>query len=89
MALVGDTNPAHGVIATRPQMAPQQNPVLVIFPFFIKSIIIHVKLAAAAAKFVATIAALALPLACKALPPLNPFHPNHSRSVPSTTLTGE
>src|SRR3989338_673314 len=79
------TNPEAGVIATNPQITPMAKPTAEGFPFLIQSTPIKLKPAAAAAKFVTSKAFAASPLAAKALPPLNPNHPNHSRTAPKST----
>src|SRR3989338_290378 len=79
------TKPDAGVIATNPQMTPMEKPTAEGFPFLIQSTPIQLRPAAAAAKFVTTKAFAASPLAAKALPPLNPNHPNHSKAAPKIT----
>src|SRR5215468_9173740 len=91
MAGMGLTNPAAGVIATRPATAPEIPPSTLGFPLRIHSAAAHPTAAAAAAKCVATKALVARLPAPKALPALKPNHPTQSRQAPmklSTTLCG-
>src|SRR6201987_4107029 len=88
---IGLTNPAAGVIATRPATAPEIAPSALGFPFRSHSAPLQPIAAAAAPKCVATNALVASPPAASALPALNPNHPTHSRHAPiklSTTLCG-
>ena len=85
------TNPPAGVMTTRPATAPEIAPSTVGLPLLIHSRNIQPSVAAAAAKWVLTKAALARPLAARALPALNPNQPTHSSAAPitlSTTLCG-
>src|SRR4051794_26746791 len=91
MADIGVTKPLAGVITTRPATAPEIAPSTVGFPVLIHSANIQPRVAAAAAKWVATNALDAKPFDATALPPLNPNQPTHSRHAPmteSTTLCG-
>src|SRR5579864_4934306 len=88
---MGFTNPAAGVIATRPATAPEIPPSTLGFPLRIHSAPAHPNVAAAAAKCVATNALVAKPPAASALPALKPNHPTQSMHAPmklSTTLWG-
>src|ERR1035438_543450 len=84
---IGFTKPEAGVIATSPATAPEMPPSMLGLPDFIHSAPIHPKAAAAAAKWVATKALDARPLAAPALPALNPNQPTHSRQAPMTLNT--
>eukprot|EP00834_Sanchytrium_tribonematis_P002340 NODE_70_length_24940_cov_0.663138.p23 type:complete len:126 gc:universal NODE_70_length_24940_cov_0.663138:956-579(-) len=85
----GPTNPAAGVIMTRPVTTPLQNAIAEYFLVFKYTQNTHVNEDAAAQIFVVTIAAAALPFAALADPPLKPFHPNHNNKVPNNTFAGE
>src|SRR5579883_664799 len=87
----GPTNPAAGVMATRPATAPEIAPSALARPFFSHSAALQLSAAAAEPKCVATKALLAKPLEASALPALNPNHPTHSKQAPmklSTMLCG-
>src|SRR5512135_3537338 len=79
------TNPAAGVIATRPATAPEARPSTVGFFECIHSIAIHATAAMAVAVLVLMNAAPASPFAASAEPALKPNHPNHRRPAPVTT----
>src|SRR4051812_14248856 len=83
----GFTNPDAGVIATRPATAPEIAPSMLGLPECIHSAAIQERVAAAAAKWVATKALVASPLAASALPALNPNQPTHSSDAPITLIT--
>src|SRR5215475_9308108 len=88
---IGRTNPAAGVIATKPATAPEIAPSALALPFLNHSATLQPKAAAAAPKWVATNALEARPSAFNELPALNPNHPTHSRHAPiklSTRLCG-
>src|SRR5579864_42448 len=88
---MGSTNPAAGVIATRPATAPEIAPNALARPFFSHSAALQLSAAAAAPKCVATKALLASPPEESALPALKPNHPTHKRHAPmklSTRLCG-
>src|SRR5215469_1550867 len=88
---IGRTNPAAGVIATKPATAPEIAPSALALPLLSHSATPQPKAAAAAPKCVATNALEAKPLAPSALPALNPNQPTHSRHAPmklSTRLCG-
>ena len=88
---IGLTNPAAGVIATRPATAPEMAPNALGLPLRIHSAAVQPITAAAAPKCVFTNALVARPLAARALPALKPNHPTHNRHAPtklSTTLCG-
>src|SRR5262249_15821421 len=79
---IGPTNPAAGVIATRPATAPEIAPRAPARPFLMRSATLQLKAAAAAAKCVATNALAASPLDARALPALKPNQPTQSRQAP-------
>src|SRR5687767_9290386 len=81
---IGVTNPAAGVMATRPATAPEAAPSTVGLPRELHSVNIHPSAAAAAPVLVVRKAWAARPLAPSALPALKPNHPNHSRLAPIT-----
>src|SRR5580658_5664739 len=88
---IGATNPAAGVMATRPATAPEIAPRALARPFFSHSAALQLIAAAAVAKCVATNALVARELAASALPALNPNHPTHSKQAPiklNTRLCG-
>src|SRR5262249_45804994 len=88
---IGRTNPAAGVMATRPATAPEIAPRALAFPFLNHSAALQPNAAAAAPKCVATNALEASPPAARALPALNPNQPTHNRQAPiklSTRLCG-
>src|SRR5262252_4289092 len=88
---MGPTNPAAGVIATKPATAPEIAPSALARPFLIHSAALQLSAAAAAPKCVATNALDASEPAASALPALNPNQPTHSRHAPmklSTRLCG-
>ncbi len=78
------TNPAAGVIATRPATPPVIAPNIVGLPTLTISINTQVMSAVAAAIFETKIAEAARPFAARADPPLNPIHPNHRNPAPKT-----
>src|SRR5215469_2869897 len=87
----GPTNPAAGVMATRPATAPEIAPNALGLPFLIHSATLQPIAAAAAPKWVATKALDARLFEASALPALNPNHPTQSRQAPvklSTKLCG-
>src|SRR5215475_4387598 len=84
---MGRTNPAAGVIATRPATAPEIAPRALAFPFFSHSATLQPNAAAAAPKCVATNALDANPPAANALPALNPNQPTHSKQAPMKLKT--
>src|ERR1019366_1178612 len=91
MAGMGLTNPAAGVIATRPATAPEIAPSALGFPLRFHSVKVQPAAAVAAAKCVATNALVAKLPEESALPALNPNQPTHSRQAPmklKTTLCG-
>src|SRR5688500_6001093 len=81
----GVTNPAAGVIATRPATAPSAAPSTDGVPRCSQLMVTQVMAPMAAAVLVVTKAVAASPLAPSAEPALNPNQPNHSRPAPSTT----
>src|SRR6266852_6857151 len=88
---IGPTNPAAGVIATKPATAPEMAPSALGLPFLIHSARLQPTAADAAPKCVATNAVVDSPLDANALPALNPNHPTHSKHAPiklSTRLCG-
>src|SRR5215470_10361730 len=78
------TYPDAGVMATSPATAPVTMPSTVGFPRCIHSMPTQVSPAMAAAVLVTAKALDASPLADRALPALNPNHPNHSSDAPIT-----
>src|ERR1051326_8661739 len=88
---MGLTNPAAGVMATRPATAPEIAPRALGLPLRSHSAALQPMTAAAAAKCVATNALVARLPALRALPALKPNHPTQSRHAPmklSTMLCG-
>ncbi|OQA57139.1 MAG: hypothetical protein BWY45_01556 [Euryarchaeota archaeon ADurb.Bin294] len=79
------TNPAAGVIPTRPAMAPDTMPTELGFPRILLASS-HVSAPAAAAVLVTMRAFEARPSAAMALPALNPNHPNHNNAAPSRVI---
>src|ERR1035437_3550673 len=79
------TNPAAGVIATKPATAPVLTPTTVGLLSINQSIMNHVKAAAAAAICVTIRAFPASPSAASPLPALNPNQPTQSKPAPITT----
>ena len=79
------TNPAAGVIATKPTTAPIQAPKADTFRPFNRSKKIHVSIAAAEAELVVIKAFAASPEAPNADPALKPNQPNQSIPVPKMT----
>src|ERR1700712_4065882 len=79
------TNPAAGVMATRPTTAPIQNPSTDGFFPLITSKNIHDNPAAPAAVLVVAKADTASALEAPAEPALKPNQPNHRRPVPIKT----
>ncbi len=79
------TNPAAGVIATRPTTAPMQAPSAEGFLPRNQSKKIQPSMAEALAVLVVAKATAASPLAFRALPALKPNQPNQSMPVPSRT----
>ncbi|MPN45605.1 hypothetical protein SDC9_193172 [bioreactor metagenome] len=83
---IGVTKPAPGVMDTNPATAPLAAPRTVGLLRWIHSTAIQDKAAAAAEVLVVTKAEAASPLAPRALPALNPNHPNQSRPAPKTVI---
>jgi len=73
------------VIATSPITNPVEAPTKVVFPSENTSINIHETRAAAAETDVVINACAASPFAARALPALNPYHPNHNSAAPKNT----
>src|SRR3990172_315248 len=73
------TNPAAGVMATRPPTAPEARPRTVGLPECIHSTTIQARAATAVAVLVLMKAAPARPLAPRAEPALNPNQPNQRK----------
>ena len=84
MAATGRTNPQAGVMATSPATAPDAVPRTVGLPRDHHSAPIQASAAAAAPVFVAAKALTATADASRALPALNPNHPNQRRPAPIT-----
>src|ERR671919_2564502 len=83
IAPVGPTYPHAGVITTRPPTAPEQNPSTLGLPRSAYSSIAQVKEATAVASVVVMNALAAIPSGASALPALKPYHPTHSKPVPT------
>src|SRR5581483_2043838 len=83
-ALMGPTNPAAGVIATRPTTIAVAAPTAVGFFERPRSRNIHTTSVPAGASMVDVNASAAMGLAATALPALKPNQPNHSRPAPSS-----
>src|SRR5688572_26411035 len=91
MALIGPTNPAAGVTATRPTTMAVAQPTAVGLLERAMSRKVHATSAPAGASIVVVNARAAMPFAPSALPALNPNQPNQSRPAPSSvngTLCG-
>src|SRR4030095_10881948 len=91
IALIGLTNPAAGVMATRPTTIAVAAPTAVGLPDRIRSRNVHTTRVAAGARRVVVKRRPAIPLAATALPELNPNQPNQSIPAPSSvngTLCG-
>src|SRR5271165_1922784 len=86
IAPAGVTKPHAGVTATSPATAPAAAPSTLGLPFRHQWMVIHVSAPMAAARFVATNALAASPLAASAEPALNPNQPNHTSEAPRTTI---
>ena len=90
-AAMGVTNPAAGVIATRPTTAPVAAPTAVARPLLYSSSSNQVSKPAAAPAWVVRSALAAMPSAASADPALKPNQPNHSSPAPKSakgTLCG-
>ena len=85
IADMGETNPAAGVIATRPTTEAIADPVRDGLPLRHVSMLVQTATAAAADNMVVTTASAAIPSAASAEPALKPNQPNHSSDAPSTT----
>src|SRR6478735_1165552 len=83
---MGPTNPAQGVITTRPATRPEAAPSAVGFPCFQYSTSIQLSIAPAAATCVLTRASAARPPALSALPALKPNQPNQRSPAPRSTI---
>src|SRR5277367_4714069 len=86
---MGATNPAAGVMATRPATAPEIAPRALGRPFLNHSAMLQLMAAAAVAKWVATKALVASAFAARALPALKPNHPTQRRHAPMKLKTRE
>jgi hypothetical protein len=73
-------------MATSPATAPVAAPIVVALPCWSHSGISHPSTADAAPSCVATNALLARPPTARALPALNPNHPNHKMPAPRITI---
>src|SRR5207253_7485006 len=82
----GPTKPEAGVIATSPATAPDAAPIVVALLWRIHSGISHPNTAEAAPSWVTMNALAARPPEVRALPALNPNHPNQRMPAPSTTI---
>ena len=88
---MGPTNPAAGVMATRPTTIAVAAPTAVDFCCRTRSRMVHTTSVPAGASIVVVNARAAIPLAARALPALNPNQPNQSRPAPRSvngTLCG-
>ena len=81
-AAQGSTNPAAGVIPTKPATRPVQAPTSVGLPTAARSTSIQETTPAPLAQTVLTNASAATPSAAKALPALKPNQPNHRSAAP-------
>src|SRR5215471_11072776 len=86
-APLGATYPQAGVITTSPATAPEQNPSTLGLPLSANSSMAHVNEATAVASVVVMNAFAAIPSAARALPALKPYHPTHSKPVPTMQST--
>src|SRR5579863_1287115 len=84
-AVDGETYPAAGVIVTNPATAPVSNPKNFGFFSLNHATSIHVTAANEGATSVFKNAVAVTESTRISLPALNPYHPNHSRPVPSAT----
>src|SRR5829696_6583779 len=84
---MGFTNPEAGVMATSPATAPEIPPRTLGLPLVIHSASSQPRVAAAAAKWVATNALVASPDAPRALPALKPNQPTQRRQAPMKLRT--
>src|SRR4030042_4590331 len=73
-------------MATSPATAPEAAPRVVGLPRMIHSVATQARVAAQVARCVAVKAEDARALAARALPALNPNHPNHSSPAPRTVM---
>src|SRR5215213_209157 len=91
IALMGPTNPAAGVTATRPTTMAVAEPTAVGLPVRAISRNVQATSVPAGASMVVVKASAAIGFAPRALPALKPNHPNHSRPAPRSvkgTLCG-
>src|SRR5436190_23094245 len=86
-APLGPTYPHAGVTTTNPPTAPEQNPSTLGLPRSAYSSIAHVNEATAVASVVLMNAFAAIPSDARALPALKPYHPTHSKPVPTVQST--
>src|SRR5437899_2073327 len=84
---IGVTKPDAGVIATSPATAPEIAPSALGRPRVNHSATSQPIVAAAAAKWVATNALVAMPFDASALPALKPNQPTHSMHAPMKLIT--
>ena len=87
----GVIKPDAGVAATSPEIAPEHQPTIDHFLASLQSSSVQVHAANIAVRHEFQHAITARRFAPNELPPLNPSHPNHSSTVPSTisdTLCG-
>src|SRR5688572_9293726 len=85
IALIGPMKPAAGVTATRPTTMAVAAPTAVGLPERIESRNVQTTSVAAGASIVVVNASAAIGLAARALPALNPNHPNQRSPEPSST----
>ena len=83
MAPMGPTKPQAGVIATKPDTAPDAAPNIEALPFIKASPAIQAKVAAAVATKVLMNAKAVRPLASRFDPALKPNQPNHNIEAPT------
>ena len=86
---IGPTNPHAGVMATRPDTAPDAAPNIDGLPLLIHSPKVHAMVAAAVASNVFMKANAAPPLASKFDPALKPNQPTHSSDAPIIVIVSE
>src|SRR5574344_770952 len=79
------TEPAAGVMATKPATAPVHTPTVVGLRLTLQSMHIHVTAATHVARCVTRNAFESSPSAVSPLPALNPNHPSHKKAAPINT----
>src|SRR5258705_12783607 len=86
---IGPAKPEAGVTATSPATTPDTRPSSDGRPFVIHSTNIHARPAAAVATKGLIMAIMAVPLASRFEPQLNPNQPTHSRAAPVMVIVSE